>query len=60
MINGFWLFIAQLIDFLADILSLPSALLMSISNLFYSASGINNLNNGQEEDESNTERENKD
>lgn len=49
MINGFWLFIAQLIDFLADILSLPSALLMSISNLFYSASGINNLNSESED-----------
>lgn len=50
-INGLWLLIAQIFDFTADILSLPSALLMSISNLFYSVSGINNLTNGGDDEQ---------
>lgn len=51
MINGLWLLIAQIFDFTADILSLPSALLMSVSNLFYSASGLNNLTNGGDDEQ---------
>lgn len=48
MIVGFWLFIGQLFDFVADILELPSALMRQIGYFFIGISGINGSGDEQE------------
>lgn len=49
MIIGLFFFIGQLLEFCADMWEIPSALIRSISSFFYTASGINNVNSGQDD-----------
>lgn len=51
MVNGLFFFIGQLLEFISDLLSLPSALIYSLATFFYGASGIyNNGDNGNEDE----------
>lgn len=44
-INGFWLFLAQLMEVLTTIVALPSMVLGSLSSALYIAAGVG-MNNG--------------
>ena len=48
-INGFWLLLAQLLELVGTLLSLPGAIILAISQLFYTASGVNNNGDNNEE-----------